>query len=83
MWRMYGLAKTWGCRPSELLEADGWRAFCFDSAISVFGNHVSNELNAVEGKSTKETTRKREAVLRKYIPEQAKARKFKDPTKRK
>jgi hypothetical protein len=71
------------CRPSELMGLKNtWDAYCFDSAVATFGIHVQNELDSVEGKTEKEKDRKRDAVLRRYIPELAKARKFADPGKR-
>lgn len=83
LWRTYNLAKTWGCRPSELLGiSSDWTAYCFDSAVAVFGSHLSAELEDVEGKNKKEIQRKRETILRRYIPEKTKAQKFKDPGKR-
>lgn len=83
LWQLYNLAKTWGCRPSELLNlSSDFDAYCLDNAVATFGNHLSAELESVEGKNKREMERKREAILRRYIPQQAKARKFKDPGKR-
>lgn len=57
-------------------------AFCFDSAVSVFCHKIEAEMDSVEAKKDKERKNKRDAVLRRYIPELAKARKFADPGKR-
>lgn len=83
LWQLYGLAKTWGCRPSELvgIESD-WVAFCFDRAVATFGNALKSELDGVEGKDAKAIQRRREQILRIWIPEAAAKRKFRDPGRR-
>lgn len=83
MWQIYNLAKTWNCRPSELLGlTSDWDAYCLDNAVAAFGNHLTAELDGVEGKNKQEIERKRETILRRYLPEATKARKFADPGKR-
>lgn len=83
MWQLWNLAKTWNCRPSELINIDSdWTAFCFDRAIATFGNALNHELESVEGKNAKTVQSKREQVLRNWIPEARETRKFKDPGKR-
>lgn len=83
LWQTYNLAKTWGCRPSELMGiTSDWTAFCFDRAVATFGNALQNELDSVEGKNNKTIRSKREQVLRKWIPEARSTRRFKDPGKR-
>lgn len=83
MWQIYNLAKTWNCRPSELLgiESD-WTAFCLDRAIATFGNALKGELEAVEGKNSKTIQAKRGQVLRNWIPEARETRRFKDPARK-
>ena len=83
LWRLHNQAKTYNCRPSDLLGLeDTHDRYCFDSAASLWGNVIESELNAVEGKNSKEIQNKRDSVLRRYIPELAKARKFADPGRR-
>lgn len=53
-----------------------------DSAVSAFGTHVEAALEGVKGRTDKARQTQRDAVLRQYIPELAKARKFADPGKR-
>jgi hypothetical protein len=59
-----------------------WVAYCLDSAVAAFGTALQADLDEVEGKTRREVQRKREGVLRRYIPELSKAQKFKDPGKR-
>lgn len=83
LWQMFNLAKTWTCRPSDLVNVQSdWTAFCFDRAVATFGNALQAELDSVEGKNNKVIASKREQVLRKWIPEARSTRKFKDPGKR-
>ncbi len=80
---MHNLAKTYRCRPSDLLGlTNTWDAFAFDSAVAVFSNKVESEMDSVKGRTDKAKQNARDAVLRRYIPELAKARKFADPGKR-
>ncbi len=44
--------------------------------MAVFGNTVTNELDKIQGKSSKEIDRKRERVLNKYLGIKPK---FRDP----
>lgn len=83
LWQTFNLAKTWNCRPSELIGlTSDWQAFCFDRAVAAFGNPLEAELNAVEGKNKKTVERKREQILRRWIPEARETRKFADPGSR-
>lgn len=83
LWQLFNLAKTWQTRPSQLLNIDNdWQAFCLDRAVATFGNALKAELDSVEGKNNKEIQRKRESILRKWIPEASSERKFADPGKR-
>lgn len=80
---MHGLAKTYRVRPSDLLGLENtWDAFCFDSAVAVFCNKIESEMDSVKGKTDNAKKKQRDAVLRRFIPELAKARKFADPGKR-
>lgn len=82
-WRLWNLSKAYRARPSEMLGLENtWDSFCLDSAIWVFGSHIENEMNKIEAKTDKEREHKRDSVLRRYIPELAKAQKFADPGKR-
>jgi hypothetical protein len=61
-------AKTWNCRPSDLLAiTDDYVAFCLDQAVGYFGRVVEADLEAVEGKTDAERNQKRDRVLQKYI----------------
>lgn len=86
LWQMYTMAKTWSCRPSDLLglQENSHTAFCFDRACAVFGNALKAELDAVEGKKKKEIERKREQILSKWFNSEARSteaqpKKFRDP----
>jgi hypothetical protein len=64
MWESYQNAKLWGVRPSELFFIkDEYQAYCFDEAVGMWGIHVTNELERIEGKTSKEIERKRKAKL--------------------
>lgn len=52
-----------------------------DNAVFAFGTALSNELQAVEGKTGKEVKRKQEKILRRWLPDTAPARKYRDPAK--
>lgn len=78
-------AKTWNCRPSDLLAiTDEYVAFCVDQAIGYFGRVVEAELEAVEGKTDTERSQKRDRVLQRYIgendDEKPRRGQFADPT---
>lgn len=52
-----------------------------DNAVYSFGTALTNALQEVEGKTSKEVKRKQEKVLRKWLPDSAPAQKFRDPAK--
>ncbi len=80
LWLTYLEAKTWNNRPSSLIAIeDEYTAYCFDQAVAVFGNVVSNELESVEGKTKKSVTQKRNRILDKYLGIKPK---FMDPANR-
>lgn len=77
---IFAMATKFQTPPSDLLAIKGpVRRFVFDRAVYVFGQTLSNELEAVEGKTSKEIERKRNQIIRKWLPEAAGGRKFKDP----
>lgn len=79
MWAIYKTAKTFSCRPSELLAIDdSYAAYCFDSAVGQFGRSLDAELASVEGKNKKELTTKTQRVLGKWLDGEMK---FRDPAK--
>jgi hypothetical protein len=81
LWNVYTTAKTYSCRPSELLGIDDtYVAYCLDNAVAEFGAYVSNELEKVEGKTAKSTSKKREAKLKQLLTDRETAR-FADPAK--
>jgi hypothetical protein len=72
---MFQQAKGWNCRPSQLADiSDPYRAFCFDEAVSTWGNHVTNELEKIEGKNSKEVEKKRRNKLLQLLDAPAKQR---------
>lgn len=81
MWQTYNLAKTYGCRASEILGIENtWTAFQVDRSVAVFGNALKAELEEVEGKKKREVQKKREQILNRWFPEaRSGKKKFKDP----
>lgn len=68
MWQVFQTAKTFNCRPSELLDIDDpWTAYCLDSSIASYCNAAQNAVDSVEGKTDKETNRKRQRELDKWL----------------
>jgi hypothetical protein len=60
MWGMYQSAQLWKCRPSDLADIDdGYVAYCFDEAVSTWGNYITKELEKIKGKKEKDVERKR------------------------
>ncbi len=44
MLNLHRTAKTYGIRPSKLLNiSDEWAAYCLDNAIALFGNFVEGK----------------------------------------
>lgn len=83
LWQLFNLAKTWNCRPSQLINVQSdWQAFCLDRAVATFGNALKAELESVEGKNAKAVERKRSQILGRWIPEAREQRKFADPGRR-
>jgi broad specificity phosphatase PhoE len=80
LWDLYQSAKTWKCRPSEIMniQDDPFAAYCLDIACAEWGKAIENALGDVEGKTKKEVQRKSEQVLRKWLglPQQ-----FRDPAR--
>lgn len=61
-------AKTWSCRPSDLLRIeDDYVAYCLDQAVGHFGRVVENELQSVEAKTVEEANYKRRQILDQYL----------------
>ena len=66
-------------------EEDPWAAFCIDRCVANFGTALQNELDSVQVKDDKDghkATAKRSRILRKWLPETAKASSgsgFRDP----
>ncbi len=70
LWATFQLAKTYNCRPSDLLGIDEQpAAFYLDRAVGVFGIHLENELETAEakGKSARSKAMKKNMVLQKYL----------------
>lgn len=68
MWETYQTAKTFNCRPSELLcIEDRYAAYCLDVACGEFGRSLENELSAVEGKNRKEMQAKSARIMARWM----------------
>lgn len=64
-------AKTWNCRPSDLLSIkDEYVAYCFDQAVGYFGRTLEAELEGVEAKTAAERDQKRKRILSKYLDDE-------------
>jgi len=68
-------------RPSELFGiTDTLSAFCFDSAISEFGNRLEAELKSVEGKNKNQVKAKQGLIINRYLSDSKDSvGRFKDP----
>ena len=76
------MAQSMKVRPSELIglyRDDEITAYCFDRAVHLFGSSLKAELDSVDGKTDKEIQRRRARILRKWIPEAASSRAYRDP----
>lgn len=81
---LYLDAKTWSCRPSELLRlSDAYTSYCLDSAVAYFGRSVEAELDGVEAKTAAEGKQKRMRVLNRFLSDDDKPQPgtFADPAK--
>jgi hypothetical protein len=66
-------AKTWGCRPSELMALDDeYVAYCFDQAIGYIGRAIEGELGKVDAKNETEAEHKRKLVFEKFFGDENK-----------
>lgn len=71
-------AKTFGCRPSDLMDVgDPFAAYCLDSAVGTFGRTLENEVAHVEGKG-KNLQVKRDQLMRKWLDMKAQ---YRDPAR--
>jgi hypothetical protein len=65
---LYVDAKTWNCRPSNLLAIeDDYVAYCLDQAVGYLGRSIEAELGRVEAKSESEAEAKRQRVLERFL----------------
>lgn len=85
-WSLYLLAKTWQCRPSELLglESGSYQAYTFDEAIAFYGNNLKHRLEEIEAPKKhknpqKYVEQKRKLLLHKEFSGTVGGPKFKDP----
>jgi hypothetical protein len=63
-------AKTWSCRPSELMALDDeYVAYCFDQAVGYIGRSIEAELDKVEAKTPAEGEQKRKMIFAKFFDE--------------
>lgn len=65
------MAREMRIRPSKLigLEADALTIFCFDRAVTAFGEALLAELKDIEAKTKKEAVSKQKRILAKWLPE--------------
>ena len=83
-WLLFSNARTWRCRPSELLNIeDDYVAYCLDEAIGYFGTQLEYELDKVssgkESKGERAAKQKRQAVLDRVLGKNADKPRFADP----
>jgi hypothetical protein len=79
MWDLYNLAKTWSCRPSQLLDIENsWDAFRIDDAVAVFGGAIELQLSNIDGKNMREIQKKQELALRRILAGRD-SQKYRDP----
>lgn len=68
MWALYNQATLYHKTPAELLFIkDEYEAFCFNEAVTWFGNFITNELDRIEGKDAKQIQRKRQNKLNQLL----------------
>lgn len=82
MWEAFQAAKQWSKRPSEIYGIGSeYEAWCFDNAVSFFGNHIENELGKIKAKSDAARQRLKEARLKVLLTEPGETPKkaFADP----
>lgn len=77
-------AKTWNCRPSDLLSIDDrYVAYCLDQAVGYFGRHLEAELEKAGNgaKNDQEAEWKRRLVMDRYMSDTDKPQRgmFADP----
>ena len=75
-------AKTWNCRPSDLLNIENdYVAYCLDQAVGYFGRTLQAELDSVDEKDEKTAEHKRRRILERYLGESDKPARglFADP----
>lgn len=84
MWLLFVDAKTWSCRPSELLNIeDDYVAYCLDQAVGYFGRNLEAELEKAGSgaKNEEDAEWKRQRVLDNFLGEDDKPQRglFADP----
>ncbi len=68
VWTLYLESRTWRTTPSQMFEIDDrYVAYCFDEAVAIIGNHISYQLDKVEGKTQKQIEGRRNAVLNRML----------------
>lgn len=79
MWRLHQTAKTYRCRPSDLLAIqDRFAAYCLDTSVAEFANTLEHELKGIEGKNKKEIGVKSQRLLAKWLDMPVR---YRDPAK--
>lgn len=85
LWEAWTLSQKWGTRPSEMYGVrEEIAAFCFDRAVTMFGQNVENEIHAAtkDAKSDREANALAQRVLNYRLKEgKDKVSGFKDPAK--
>lgn len=65
---LYVEAKTWNCRPSDLLDIeDRYVAYCLDQACGYYGRVIENELGKIEAKNQSDGERQRKLVMDRFF----------------
>lgn len=82
---LYRQAEQWSTRPSEILRVTDWMAaYSIDQAVWNFGTALQAALDKAEdeGKNKNQKRRKREQVLKKWLPGgQADTKAYRDPAR--
>lgn len=77
MWNVYLESRTWRTKPSNLFGiADEYVAYCLDEAVAMVGNHITNELEKIQGKNGRQIEGRRQAALNRML---GKVPQFKTP----
>lgn len=74
MWMLFVEAKTWRCRPSELLAIDDdYVAYCLDQAVGYFGRELEHALEQAGSgaKDDNEAAWRRKVVIDRWLGDES------------